>query len=222
MTTVEMAEYVRDELLNRMSEDDLFAYPDDYHAALTRAAKFYRDRIASHYPELLYETDPVSGDSAGEVYAMDDDHMGELEVWTPPGPPSGYLLSNVLPDSGVFGYYVEGRNIILTSPRVYTPGLYVRRVPATFTDLDGTNNSPLPSYCDEVICQRAAYLMAKKPGFLGNPRLYEEEAIKLWSGDRSDPSDMGVLGIISRQNATQGHQTAADLGSMPWYKRIPS
>jgi len=222
MTATEMAAYIRDELLNRPSEDDLFTYPTSYYAALTTAAKFYRDRIASHHPELLFEIETFDGDAAGEVYALDDDHMGEMEVWTPPGPPSGYMLSNVLPDSGLHGYYIEGRDIVLTSPRVYTPGLYVRWIPATFEALDSDTNSPLPSYCDEMICQRAAYIMSRKPGFLGNSSLYENEAIKLWSGNPDDPSDMGVLGILSRQNATQGHQTAADLGSLPWYKRIPS
>lgn len=221
MTTDERTEYIRDELLNRPSEDDLFTFPDDYYAALTRAANFYYGKVASHLPEMFYQTDLVTSNAAGDTYAMDDDHMGELEVWLPPGPPSARQLSNVLPDSGVFGFYLEGRNIRLTRRRVYTPGLYVRRVPQTIDELDADTNSPLPLYCEEAECLYAAYLMANKPGFLGNKEDLKRRAREAWSGDKEDASDMGVLGIISRQAATQGHQTAAGVGSGPWYEGIP-
>lgn len=220
MTTNERAAHIRDTLLNRPTEDDLFTFPTDYYNALTRAANYFRSKVASHFPELFYETAVVTSNAAGDTYALSDDHMGELEVWLPPGPPSGRQMSNVFPDSGAFGFYVEGRNIRLTRAKVFDPGLYVRWVPQTVTPLDDTHNSPLPLYCEEAEMLYAAYLLAQKPGFLGDKEDLRVRAIRAWSGDPDDPSDMGVLAIISRQAATQGHQTAAGVGYAPWWDGI--
>jgi hypothetical protein len=221
MTTDERVTYIRDELLNRPSEDDLFTSPTSFYDALTRAANHYYQKVAAHFPELLYQTETVTSDADGDTYTLSDDHIGELEVWAPPGPPSGRQLSNVLPDSGAFGFYIEGRDLRLTHARVYSPGLYIRWVPATVTPLDATTASPLPLYCEEAECLHAAYLLSKKPGFLGNPEDFRIRARNAWAGDPDDPSDMGVLGIISRQAATQGHQTAAGSGYAPWWSGIP-
>lgn len=220
MNTDEMVTRVKDELLNRPDEDDLFLFPDDYYSALTRSARYYYKQVAGHYTDLLYVTQVVTSSDGGESYDLPDDHFGEMEIWLPPGPPRGAMLVNVLPDAGRLGFYTEGRKIRLTVARLYTPGLYVRWVPATVATLNDSRNSPLPSYCDEAVCLRAAYEMAKRPGCLADADDFARRARTEWSGDPDDRSDMGVLGIISRQAATQGEQTAAGSGSDAWWRGI--
>lgn len=220
MTTDEMVSRVRSELLNRPDEDDLIVFPDDYYSALSTAERGLRAKIVGHYPELLYTTAVATTSDGGRTYDLTDDHMGSIEIWTPPGPPSGRLLSNVLPESRTFGYYHEGRKLVLNYPRVFTPGLYVRWIPAEQTPLSATQNSRLPLYCDEAICLNAAYQLASRPGFLGDAEDFRRRARVEWSGDPDDTSDMGVLGIISRQAATQGHQTAIASGDGAWWRGI--
>lgn len=220
MRTDEMVARVKGPLLNRPDEDDLFLFPDDYYGALTQAANWVYRKIAAHYPELLYQTTIATTEDGGQTYALPDDHHGEIEIWTPPGPPRGYMLYNVLPDSAQAGFYLEGRKIVLTFPQLYAPGLYIRWMPASVPRLNDQTNSPLPVYCDEMVCLRAAYELAGRPGFGGNPDEFRVKANREWAGDSDDPSDTGILGILSRQAATQGNQTASDGGDGRWWRAI--
>lgn len=213
-------------ILNRPEDDDLFSDPNDYYEALERAQQFYRRQIVSHYPGLLVETSSaISSDDGGESYDLPDQHLGEMEVWTPPGPPNGNVIPPVVPEAHAFGYYVEdtgetGPTLYLTHERSYDPGIYLRWIPASAPTVDADTDPVLPAYMDDMLVFRAAYEMASRPGFLGDPNYYKTRAAHEWGGDPEVPSDAGVLGTLSRQSAHHGLETHGDAGR-PWYKRIP-
>lgn len=215
MTTEQMAlEMVR--RLNRPEDDDLFEFPREYHSALSQAHRYYYRLFANHRPQLIYSNTTLTSSDSGSTFVLADDHHGEMLLFRSPGPPTGQVVVPSNPENGGH-YWQEGRNIRFITP--YNGTLYVRWCPATITDLDNANDSVLPSYCDDAIIERACYILAQKPGFLGNPDVYKNNAATEWTGDRDDPSDMGVLGIISRQSAHQAWEGADD-SFTPWYRNI--
>lgn len=223
MTTSEAIDRVK-ELLNRPSDDDLFTDPGDYHTALTRSQQFWYRQVASHYPDLLkqdHSSNPISTSDDGRTYQLGGDHLGEMEVWTPPGPPTGRVILPAVPEANRQGFYVDGTDLKLVLKRDYDPGIYVRWVPADAPDIDGGTNPALPVYFDDALTYQAAYYMASKPGFLGDPQFYRQSAIKEWEGDPDSVSDAGILGTLSRQSAHGGFLSIGDHGGA-WYHHISS
>lgn len=219
MTTSDLVSRLKNEELNRPSDDDLFTDPDDYHGALTKAQRYFYRRTASHYPGVLVtEKGPISSDDDGRTYDLGDDHYSEMEVWTPPGPPTGTIIPPAVPESGDFGYYTEGQLLKLTRKKDYSPGIYIRWVPATVPPVDNNNDPTLPNYFEDALVFRAAYHLAKKPGYLGDPDSFKDDAREEWAGDPEDPSDAGLLGTLSRQSAHRGREGRGS--PLPWYKRI--
>lgn len=202
MTTAELVAEVK-EALNRPADDDLFDSPGDFHEALTRAQRHFVQKVAVHYPDLVREDATLTSADGGDTYVLPDDHFGELDVWEPPGPPDGRLLEPSLPESGRFGYWQQGRTIHLTSTKDFNP-LHIRWIPATQV-VDAVNDPSLPEYFREAYIFRAAYELAKKPGYLSeDPRFFKRLAINEWSGDPEDDSDTGIIGMLKNQQAYQG------------------
>lgn len=218
-STEELAEAVR-WALNRPEDDDLLQFPDDYYRALTRAHEFFRSKIAQHYPNMLKEVTTITSSDDGETWPLSDDHHGQIEVYEPPGPPTGRRIFPALVDSGQDGFYIEGDNVKLTYPRSALTQLYIRWVPDTVADLDSEQEHALPAYCEEAMVQKAAEVLARRPGVLADAGVYESEWIKAWQGNPNDTSDMGVMGIIKRLAANAGIETAAARPPQPWYRGI--
>jgi hypothetical protein len=218
VTTPEATERLR-EALNRPQDDDLFVYPDEYYTALSKAQRYYYRQIAQHAPELLYVTTTITTADSGRTYDLDADHYGEIELWAPPGPPTGDLIYPSLPEQRRYGWYIEKQKVKLTVAKVYSPGIYVRYIPANPTDVDGDTDPLLPNYFDEALIARAAYGMALKPGFLGDPRAFKKLARDEWSGDPDDPSDLGLLAILKNQATLSGLAAVPD-DNLIWYKNI--
>lgn len=221
MTTSDAIDRLKEEL-NRPSDDDLFDDPGDYHTALTRSQAYWYRQVSSHYPSLLLQNhtdNPISSNDGGRTYPLGGDHLGQLDVWTPPGPPQGRVLLPAVPEATRQGFYVEGTDLKLTFERDYDPGIYVRWIPADPPDIDGSNDPALPTYFDDALIYRAAFYMASKPGFLGDPNYYKEQANNEWDGDPDVISDAGILGTLSKQHAHHGHVTRGDFGA-PWYRNI--
>lgn len=203
--------------LNRPDDDDLFSFPDEYYSKLSQAHRYYRRLFAQHRPELIYSNTTLTSSDGGSTFVLTDDHYGEMLLYRAPGPPQGRVFVPTQPE-GSGHYWQEGRNIRMLTP--YDDTLYVRWVPATVADLAPENSdSTLPAYCDDAIIERACYLLAQKPGFLGDPNVYLRNSIREWTGDPDDPSDMGVLGIISRQSAHQAWEGSGDYET-PWWRGI--
>lgn len=214
MTTEQMALEMQ-RRMNRPEDDDLFGFPDEYYAALSQAHRYYRRLFAQHRPDLIYLSDTLTSGDGGNTFTLADDHYGEMLLFRSPGPPTGEPMVPSSPESAGH-YWQEGRTIHMIYK--YDGTMYVRWVPATIADLGGDNSdSTLPEYCDDAIIERACYLLAQKPGFLGNPEVFKTNALREWSGDPDDPSDMGVLGIISRQSAHQAYEGAGDY-YVPWWR----
>jgi hypothetical protein len=190
---------------------------------LTRAEAYWYRQVATHYPDLLkVVSSAISSSDGGTTYALGDDHYGELEVWTPPGPPTGQPIIQTLPESSVFGFYVQGQNLKLTFEKDYSPGIYLVWVPATLTALTDASEDPhLPAYFEDAYLYRAAYYLAQKPGFIGDPDYFKQKAAQEWDGDAESISDAGLLGTLSRQYAAGGYQSIVT-GVTPWYKNISS
>lgn len=221
MTVAQMVAELRDEVLNRPADDSLFDDPGDYEGALSKAHRYFYRKAAVHAPELLYVTATVTGDAEGRRYTLSDDHFGEIEVWNETGPPNGLRYLPARPDSDVVGYYLEGRDIVLTRKRVHTPGLKVRWVPSTVADLaTGGQQSLLPTYFDDALIFYAASLLAAKPGSMLNSGYFRGLAMAEWRGSPDDPSDYGLLGQLKRQMLDTGYQSATDHAARPWYKFV--
>ncbi|MHC4609926.1 MAG: hypothetical protein ACYS7M_06220 [Planctomycetota bacterium] len=204
--------------LNRPQDDDLFVFPDEYYSALSRAHTRFRKKVAEHRPELIYQSTTLTSSDGGDTFTLTDSHLGEMLLFFSPGPPRGRPLRPATPE-GVGDYWQEGLDIKMI--RSYNDTLYVRWVPSTVANLDGdASDSTLPGYCDEAIIWWACYLMSKKPGFLGNPETFKAEADREWRGDDNDPSDMGILGTISRQSAHQAWEGVSDEYEGAWWRGI--
>lgn len=204
------------ERLNRPEDDDLFEMPREYHTALSRSHRYYKRKFVEHRPDLIYESTTLTSSDSGETFLLTDDHLGELLLFRSPGPPNGRPFVPSTPE-GNGHYWQEGRTLRFLYP--YDGTLHVRWVPATIPDLDQGRDSQLPSYCDDAIIERACYYLAQKPGFLGAPEVYKANAAREWRGEPDDPSDMGVLGIISRQSAHQAYETLGGFYE-PWWRNI--
>jgi hypothetical protein len=204
--------------LNRPDADDLFAFPSEYYNALSQAHRYYYRLFAGHRPRLIYTSATLTSSDGGDTFLLTDDHYGEMELYRSPGPPNGRPLVPSNPE-GSGHYYQEGRTITMITP--YSNTLYLRWVPATVADLDEDNDSLLPAYADDAIIEWACYLLAQKPGFLGNPEVYMANSLREWAGDPNNPADMGVLGIISRQSSHQAWE-GADETDGPWWRGIPT
>jgi hypothetical protein len=225
MRAEDAAKDIRRRILNRPNDDDLFDYPSDYFHALTVAVAWMKRKIAAQYPAMLYETFGVIAPDEGsardpQVFTLPDDHLGEIEVWTPPGPPRGRLVYSTLPEEQAHeGAYMQGRQIIFPRKRFH-PGIYVRWIPATHEIKERETDTNLPAYTDEAVKQYAAYIMARKPGSLLQAESYLAAANAEFDGDRNSISDEGILGRISRQVANQAMATAAYVPIRPWYRGI--
>jgi len=217
MTTEQMAAEMK-RRLNRPDEDDLFEFPLDYQSYLSQAHRHFYKQTAQHRPTFLYASTTVASTDGGNTFLLTDDHYGEILLFRDPGPPNGRPFVPSLPE-GAGNFWQEGRNIRMLTP--YTGTLYVRWIPATIVDLDQDNDSLLPSYFDDAIIEWACFLAGQKPGFLGNPEVYKANAMREWSGEPSDPSNMGLLGIIMRQSAHQAWEGISD-DPGPWWRGIGS
>lgn len=216
MTTEQMAIEMA-QRLNRPDDDDLFSFPDEYYAALSKAHRYYVRLFAMHRPELIYSSTTATSSDGGYTFSLTDDHYGEMLVFGSPGPPTGRVFVPSTAE-GRGHYWQEGKTLRFLNP--YSNTIYIRWVPATISDLDGDTDSGLPAYCDDAIIERACYYLALKPGFLGNPEVYLQAALREGSGDPSDPADMGVLGIISRQSAHQAYEGGSDDYESAWWRGI--
>lgn len=216
MTTADFIERIRDHL-NRPEADDFFS-TREYYNALTTAQGYIRRRVAEHRVDLIRQVDTLLSEDGGASYLLTDDHLGQLEVWSPPGPPDGQLILPSQPESGRGGYYMQGRSIRLNSPTIYNP-MYIRWVPATPPPVDAGNDPDLPSMMEDLLVYRSAYQLSLKQGFLGNPADLLAQARMEWSGDPSDDSDTGVLGTITNQEAYGGVE-AVNIQPRTWYERI--
>lgn len=233
MNGTELKEEVRTEL-NRPPADDLFDPAGDgalYYSALTWALKELRKKVGLHYPGLIRETDTLSAaDSAGETYLLTDDHLGELELYTPPGVRRGNRIYPGSPGQGRQGFWTQGRTIYLSTPKVYTPGLYVRWVPVTPTvptsggsqaviDANATGTG-LPAYTDRYLIFSTCRDLAQRPGSNIDFRVFERRMDEEWFGRQSDPSDVGIIGTLKRQEA-QADVRELDDSSAPWWRGLP-
>jgi hypothetical protein len=201
-------------LLNRPTEDSLFDYPNEHHDALNRAIRKARRLVAQHFPNLLYESTTLTSSDGGNTFTLSDDHLGEIQLWRSPGPPKGILLMRT--DAwGGGDYWIEGRDIKFTVPMTVEP-LYVSWIPASHTNVNKGNDPTLPDYFRDWIANQAAAYMARKPGYLGDYSAFEARALNEWGGDRRDPSDLGILGTLKRQDVTNPYRTTTE-GIHPWY-----
>jgi hypothetical protein len=214
MNTSDLVDDLRN-TLNRPDGDDLFEFPADYHTALSRANRHFIRKTVAIYPELLYESATVTSSDSGATYDLTDDHLGELQVWAPPGPPRGLLLLPSMP-YGNGNYWLEGRKIKMVTNKYYSQGLTILWVPATIADLGNDVNSPLPDYFRDAMVAQAAAYMVRKPGIALDPDTFFYRARNEWSGDARDASDVGIIGILRRQNAMGAYQTV-ESGYHPWY-----
>jgi hypothetical protein len=215
MDTEQMAQEVANRL-NRPDDDDLFDFPGEYYRYLSQAHRKFYGLFASHKPDLIYQATTATSSDGGRTFVLDDDHYGEMLVFESPGPPDGRPLVPSMPE-GNGQFWIEGRNLRFLYSQ--SSPIYIRWCPATVADLDGDSDSVLPAYCDDAIIEWACYLMAQKPGFLGNPQVYKDNAMREWRGDDDNPSDMGILGIISRQSAHNPWEGDGGI-HRPWYSYI--
>ncbi len=208
-------------LLNRPEDDDFFEWPEEYLAALSKAHRRIYQKIAQHAPNLILVDATVTTSDGGWTYALDDFQMGLIEVYQPPGPPTGPRIPPANPDSAHFGFWIDGTTLKLTRPMVFAP-LHIRWAPETLPDLQatGTDTHVLPAYCEDMLEYEAAFLMANKSGFAGNPQQFSMLANRQWVGDPADESDMGILGTIKRLAMNQGYEAHAGAAPIPWYRGI--
>jgi len=215
MNTEQMAQEMR-RRLNRPDEDDLFEFPLSYHGFLSQAHRHFYKLTAQHSPGFLYATDTLTSSDGGATFTLTDDHFGELLLYRSPGPPRGQPLVPAIPE-GAGHYWQEGRTLNFIA--AYPDTLYIRWIPATITALDQDNDSVLPSYYDDAIIEWACFLAGQTPGFLGNPDVFKQNALREWRGEQDNPGDMGILGIISRQSAYQAWEGQTDV-SQAWWRGL--
>ncbi len=218
-TVEELAQNVRDMHLNRPEDDDLIVWPEEYFRAMSKAHRRIYQQIAKINPKFLVTSATFTSSDAGLTYDLGDFHFGEMEVYEPPGPPTGARIYPANPDSGYFGWWVDGTTLKFTWQRDVT--LYVRWTPDSVADLNADSAHLLPAFCEDMLEYETAKLLAEKPGIAVNPQLFEVKANEEWKGRRSDESDTGILGIIKRVGASQGIEGADGTGYQPWWRGIP-
>lgn len=215
----ELAANVRDMHLNRPEEDDLIQWPDEYYRAMSKAHRRIYGMIAKVNPKILVTETTFTSSDEGLTYDLGDFHFGEMEVYEPPGPPTGARILPANPDSRYFGWWMDGTELRFTTQKLYSP-LYVRWVPETVADITSEGAHLLPAFCEDMLEYETARLLASKPGVALDPRKFEAWANEEWKGRPSDESDTGILGILKRQGASQGIETAARLSGQPWWRRL--
>lgn len=206
-------------LLNRPDEDDLFEWPDEYLDAVNRAHRRIYNKIAQHAPGLIRTSSTITSSDGGASYDLGDFHLGQLEVYIPPGPPQGARILPADPDSSYFGFWVDGTKLRLTYSKYYDY-LSVLWSPETVAEMAPDDEHVLPAFCESMLQYEAAFLLGNKPGFAGNPGNYAALSAREWRGDPTDPSDMGILGTIKRLAVSQGFETAIGLEGQPWWRNI--
>ena len=205
--------------LNRPEEDDFFQWPEEYYEALNKAHRHCYRMLAQAAPNVLItETTKTTADS-GLTYDLGDFHFGDIEVYEPPGPPTGSRIFPANPSSGYFGFWIDGTDLRFTTQTVYSP-LYIRWTPETVTKIVPKATHVLPAYCEDWLEYETTGRMASKTGFAGNPDRFHALATAEWSGDPRSPGDMGILGTVKRLAANEGIQFASGVGSRPWYRGI--
>lgn len=220
-STEEMANNVRI-LLNRPDEDDLLDFPEAYFMALSQAHRWMRREISKITTEVLSADGPflVTTADSGVSYDLGDTFVGPIGVWEPPGPPTGIPLFPALPEQARAGFWVEGTTLHLTQAREYSPGLYVTGVKFNAPALAADANHTLPEYCEDAMELRAAYLLAETPGMAVDAMRFKRRFLNEWTGDREDPSDTGILGILKKRYQFDGIETAVDEVERPWWRGI--
>jgi hypothetical protein len=207
------------QLLNRPEEDDFFQFPDEYFEYLSKAHRRIYRKVARANPMVLFTETTVTTSDSGLTYDLGDFHLGQIEVYAPPGPPRGERIPPAYPDSPYFGFWVDGTNLRFTYQQEYSP-LYIRWVPETVADLDADGTHSLPAFCEDMLEYETAFLMAQKQGFAGDPGKFQILANREWLGDPNDPSDDGILAILKKQPANAGFENAAGMHSRPWWRGI--
>lgn len=225
-TGTDLRERVQEEL-GRPDHDDMFDPDGDgsqYFRALTESLLRLRGKVAEFAPELLYEETTVAADdSAGSSYTLTDDWLGELELWTPPGVGRGLrILPGEPARYGEQRYWLEGRKAHMAIGRVYTPGIYVRWIPQTVADIDDSSaDSGMPQYMDRWLIFDAAASLARRPGANLDYQAFDILRDEEWFGRRGDPSDVGILGHLTRLGYGQGRKHLGG-GRYPWWAALQS
>lgn len=221
---IELAQEVRLEL-NRPTEDDLLGFPDAYFRALGKAHRYIRRKVAEHEPQVLMPDSPtlVTSSDNGETFDLGDFYIGSVGVWEPPGPPDGLPILPALPEQSRHGYWIDGTVLHLTRAKDYSPGLYITGITVT-SDFpsDEADEHDLPPYCEDALVLRAAYELATTPGMAVDAMSYKRRFENEWKGDRDDPSDMGILGLLKRRSNFGGVETAVDEFDRPWWRNLPA
>lgn len=163
MTTPELLIRTRG-ALNRPADDDKFPDPQVYNA-LSDAARELRREIGLFEPTAIdVEKIRPPADSTGSTYELEEIPQAGLRVFTPPGPVGG---TEIFPtDFGQdYGYILAGKTIRLVTPRIYSPGLYVRYVPVTPAVGEGADaDQVLPEWAHTAWFLSAAVRLAVTPG----------------------------------------------------------
>lgn len=188
------------ELLGRPTTDTFYTDPTEYYSALNEAVRATRSVLSSHYPNLLYvESSAVATSDDGTTYAIPEsgEILGRMRVYEPPGTSRGLEIVPATVGSQRTGFRVLKNNIVLTIPQAYSPGLYFLYIPTSFTEIDGSNDSPLPNFMDDYIVYKAAAVMARKAGSGIDPDRLEAHAYSLWTGDPRNVMDTGITGLLT-------------------------
>ena len=205
MTTAEMVARAK-RRLNREEDDDLYDSPTEYEWALSEANEYFYHQVAQFRPEILHKDLTVSAGSDHRTYTLTDDHLGEMIVFIAPGPPDNRTVLRPSTADQTGHYYQQGRELRFFN-RIDSD-ILVKWIPANIPGLTvAAVNSGLPTYLHVAIVEYACYLLAQKPGFLGNPEVWKREAFRAWRGDPENAADTGALGIIRKQDAYDGWTT---------------
>lgn len=210
------------ELLGRPASDTFYTDPTEYYAALNEAVRATRAVLSSHYPSLIWvESSAVASSDGGTTFAIPESGqiLGRMRVYEPPGVRNGLELIPASPGSMRTGFRVLGTDIKLTIPKSYSPGLYFLYVPTSFTEIDGSNNSPLPNFMDDYIVYKSAAVLARKAGSALDPSSFEEHAYSLWTGDPRNPMDTGVTGLLTHYQDRSGLE-GLDFADDRWWSGI--
>jgi hypothetical protein len=224
MTPQEIIDQAKIEM-NRPPVDDLFDPGSDdalYLVALTRVRDRARQKIAQHGPWVLLEesTAITPEDATGETYDLGDDWFAGLEVWTPPGVDNGRRIYPGFPGMAAERFWIQGQILHLTIPKVFSPGLYLRWIPATPPAVTLGGETSLPLFMDWYLLYEMCALMASRPGSGLDAVQFRGQARDEWYGKPDDPSDVGILGQLKKQMANMG-EAHLPSGSY-WWRGLPT